>query len=176
MLHHSFVLRRWKQWLALPVGALLLTVAACEKTSYTGALPEPQTASATASAPIASPVSPVQKDTVFAYVQHMPEYPGGIPKLLADIVANTHYPSVAAEAGIEGKVFVGFIVEKDGTLSGVRLQHGMQEEGTQAAAAKALNDEALRVINTLPNRWTPGKQGNRLVKVSYVVPISFAKN
>ncbi|OUJ71665.1 hypothetical protein BXP70_21545 [Hymenobacter crusticola] len=177
MLHHPPVLRRWKQWLALPVGALLLTIVACEKTSYTGALPEPRPsgASATTSVATAPPVPLAKKDTIFTYVEHMPEYPGGISKLLADIGANTHYPPVAVEAGVEGKVFVGFIVEKDGSLSGVRLQHGLQEEGTQAAAAKAINEEALRVISTLPGQWTPGKQGNRLVKVSYVVPILFAK-
>ena len=177
MLHHPPVLRRWKQWLALPVGALLLTMVACEKTAYTGTLPEPTTsaAPATASVPVAPPAPPAQKDTIFTYVEHMPEYPGGIPKLMADIGATVHYPPAALEAGLEGRVFVGFIIEKDGSISGIRLQHGLEEAGQQAIAAKAINEEALRAIGALPGHWTPGKQGKRLVKVSYVVPIFFAK-
>jgi len=173
MLPYLSLSRRWKQWLVLPAGALLLTVVACEKTSYTGALPEPKVPAAPTT--VAAPAPVAEQDKIYAYVEHMPEYPGGMPKLFEDIKANSRYPDAALEAGLEGRVFVGFVVERDGSVSGVRLQHGIQETGTQAAAAKSLNDEALRVVSNLPGHWTPGKQGDKAMRVSFVLPVQFAK-
>jgi TonB family protein len=178
MLHHPPVLRRWKQWLALPLAGALLTVVACEKTAYTGTLPAPQ--GSAASSALTAPPPPVLSpaDTtgaIYSYVEQMPVYPGGIPQLMKDISTNLHYPEAAVAADLTGSAFVSFIVEKDGSVSGVRLRKGVTAPQDQAAAAQAMNDEIVRVVRELPGHWEPGKQDGKATRVSYVVPISFAK-
>jgi len=79
------------------------------------------------------------------------------------VASNTNYPPVAQEHGITGRIFVEFVIEKDGSVSNVKILRGVDP---------LLDNEALRVINASPN-WTPGKQGRKKVRVKYTFPFYF---
>ena len=79
------------------------------------------------------------------------------------IASNVKYPQVAKENGITGKVFVQFVVSKDGSVKNVTIARGVD---------KLLDEEALRVIKSLPN-WTPGKNRGVAVNVQFTIPINF---
>jgi protein TonB len=93
----------------------------------------------------------------------MPEFPGGKDAMFAYIGKNLKYPDQAVEEGIEGMVFVTFVVEKDGKISGARVLRGI---------GSGLGEEALRVVKSMPN-WTPGTQRGQAVRVQYNLPIRF---
>jgi len=104
-----------------------------------------------------------EETKVFFIVEDMPEFPGG-EMALRQYIANTiKYPAIAQENGIQGKVYVTFVVDKDGGVSDARIARGVDP---------SLDKEALRVVNTLP-KWKPGKQRGEPVRVSYTVPINF---
>ena len=107
-----------------------------------------------------------EKD-VFVIVEDMPVYPGGDEALRDDIAALVKYPTVAKEKGIQGKVYITFIVNKKGKIEGTKIARGVDP---------LLDKEALRVMNALDKTWKPGKQKGEAVKVSYTVPINFALN
>jgi protein TonB len=104
-----------------------------------------------------------EEQQVFVVVEEMPEFPGGEIALRTYIAKAIVYPTVAQENGIQGKVFVTFVVNKDGSVSNAKIARGVD---------KSLDEEALRVVATLP-KWKPGKQRGVPVRVSYTVPISF---
>ncbi len=97
------------------------------------------------------------------YVEIMPEFPGGQDALNEYLKNNLKYPKSALTASISGTVYVSFIVEKDGTISNVKIVRG---------ADKDLNAEALRVVKSMP-KWVPGKQRGKAVRVQYTLPIEF---
>ncbi len=105
----------------------------------------------------------IKEDPVFFIVEEMPEFPGGEMALRRFIAESIKYPVIAQETGVEGKVYVNFVVGKDGSVSNARVIRSVDP---------ALDREALRVINSLP-KWKPGKQQGEPVRVSFSVPISF---
>ena len=104
-----------------------------------------------------------KKADVFVIVEEMPEFPGGQTALRSFIAATVQYPAIAMENGIQGKVFVNFVVGKDGNVTDAKIARGVDP---------SLDNEALRVVNSLP-KWKPGKQKGEPVNVSYTVPINF---
>lgn len=92
--------------------------------------------------------------------EDMPVFPGNVQKWITQRV---RYPQLAAEAGIQGKVYIQFVVEKNGSVSNIKVVRGVDE---------LLDKEALRVISEMP-KWTPGKQRGKAVRVSYTMPITF---
>jgi len=100
---------------------------------------------------------------VFFIVEDMPEFPGGDLALRKYIANSIKYPVIAQENGIQGKVYVTFVVGKDGKVNNARIARGVDP---------SLDKEALRVVNSLPV-WKPGKQRGKPVNVSYTVPINF---
>ena len=100
---------------------------------------------------------------VYQIVEQMPEFPGGDQKLMEYISNNIRYPQVAREKGIQGRVFVGFIVEPDGNISNVK---------TTQSIGGGCDEEAVRVVKSMP-KWKPGKQKGQAVRVGYQIPISF---
>jgi protein TonB len=102
-------------------------------------------------------------EQVFVVVEDMPEFPGGELALRKWIANHIDYPVIAAENGIQGKVYVTFVVDKDGSVSNARIARGVDP---------SLDQEALRVVNSLP-KWKPGMQRGKPVRVSYTVPINF---
>mgnify|MGYP000324671935 CR=1 FL=1 len=98
---------------------------------------------------------------IFQVVEDMPQFPGGsVQKWIAK---NVKYPMIAQENNIQGKVFVQFVIEKDGSVSDVKVARSVDP---------SLDKEAIRVVKAMP-KWKPGKQRGKPVRVSYTVPINF---
>lgn len=96
----------------------------------------------------------------FVPVEDMPQFNGDLKQWLK---RNLNYPSIAAEMNIQGKVFIQFVVEKDGSISNIKVMRGVDE---------SLDKEAVRVIQSMP-KWIPGKQRGKAVRVAYHLPITF---
>ena len=115
---------------------------------------------------IAAPEPPkhvVEETKIFTVVEQMPMYPGGDAALMGYLRDNIHYPTIAAENGVQGRVVVGFVVERDGSITDVNILRGVDP---------SLDREAMRVVKSMP-RWNPGKQNGSAVRVKYQVPVSF---
>jgi periplasmic protein TonB len=117
-------------------------------------------------APPPPPPPPVEAsaDSVFVNVDEMPMFKDGDVGLLKYIADNTSYPKDAKEKGIQGKVVVRFVVEKDGSVSNVAVVK---------SAEPSLDAAAVKVVESLPNFETPAKVAGSPVKVHYMVPITF---
>lgn len=102
-------------------------------------------------------------DEPFLFVEEMPEFPGGEKALLNYLTINVKYPVVAQENGIQGIVYVSFVIDENGHINNVGLLRGVD---------KLLDNEAIRVISSMP-KWKPGKQHGKAVKVRFTVPIAF---
>ena len=112
---------------------------------------------------IEAPVKETPVEDAFDVVEQMPEYPGG-PKALMDyLMKSVKYPKEAEEAQIQGRVLAQFVVDKEGAIRDAHIVKSVDP---------ALDAEALRVINDMPN-WTPGRQNGKVVNVKYTIPISF---
>jgi protein TonB len=99
----------------------------------------------------------------FTSVEQMPQFPGGEAELMKYLGTNIKYPTIAAENGIEGRVVVRFVVNKDGAVSDAQVVRTLDA---------SCDKEALRVIRSMP-KWVPGKQNGRNVPVFYTVPVLF---
>ena len=99
----------------------------------------------------------------YTMVEQMPQFPGGEKELLSYIAKNLHYPTVAAENGVQGKVFIRFVVSALGIVEGVEVIRSLDPY---------CDKEAMRVVAALP-QWIPGKQNGRNVPVYYTLPIIF---
>ena len=104
-----------------------------------------------------------KNNMVYDVVEVMPQYPGGQIAMLKYIMKNIKYPKQIMEEGIQGRVTVSFIVEKDGRVSNVRLLRSVQS---------ALDKEAIRVVKSMP-KWTPGKHNGKPVRVRFNLPVMF---
>lgn len=100
----------------------------------------------------------------FLIVEDMPEFPGGTDALLKFISDNIRYPELSRKKKIQGRVIVGFIIDKQGNVIEVKVLRGINAE---------LDAEAIRVIKSMP-KWTPGKQRGKPVPVNYTMPIKFS--
>ena len=105
----------------------------------------------------------VQEQEIFQIVEEMPAYPGGEQKLMEFIAKGIKYPQIARETGIQGRVFVGFVIEPDGSVSNVKVLRGI---------GGGCDEEAMRVVKSMP-KWKPGKQRGKAVRVSYMLPVNF---
>ena len=103
------------------------------------------------------------EEKVYDVVEEMPQFPGGPSALFEYLSNNLQYPVVAEENGVQGRVIVTFIVEKDGSISNAKVVK---------AVDPALDKEAIRLVESMPN-WIPGKQNGEPVRVKYTVPVTF---
>lgn len=150
----------WKAVAALPVMALLLVVG-CRQANGEAVEQEEIPFEATKvdeSAPLAA-----NTDEVFKVVEVDPEFPGGVEALYKYLAENIKYPEKAKNNKVEGRVYITFVIEKDGTVSDAKVLRSVNEE---------LDAEALRVINAMP-KWKPGMQQGVPVRVQYNIPITF---
>jgi len=115
------------------------------------------------SAGVDAPPQVEEEVWMFAAVEEKPTFPGGEGEFYKYLGKNVKYPTMEAEQGIEGRVFVEFVVDKDGGITEVRAVRGV---------SPGLDKEAIRVMKASP-KWAPGKQNGRAVKVRYVIPINF---
>lgn len=99
----------------------------------------------------------------FVSVEQMPQFPGGTAELMKFIGSNLRYPTIAAENGIEGRVIIQFVVGKDGSVSSIKVQRGLDT---------SCDNEAIRVVKAMP-KWIPGKQNGQAVPVYFTLPILF---
>ncbi len=102
-------------------------------------------------------------DTVFQIVQQMPKFPGGGNALMDYVGSNITYPQEAQDKGIQGRVFVSFVVEKDGSIGEVKLLRGI---------GGGCDEEAMRMVKNMP-KWKPGMHDGKPVRVSYQLPVFF---
>ena len=100
---------------------------------------------------------------VFRVVEEMPEFPGGMGECLKFLGKNIKYPVEAQKAGVQGKVIVQFVVEKDGNIANPKVVRSIDPD---------LDGEAIRVISIMP-KWKPGMQKGQPVRVKYTVPVTF---
>lgn len=107
----------------------------------------------------------VEEYTPFVVVEQMPSFgPGGIDEFRNNYIAkNLKYPDVAAENGIQGRVYINFVVEPDGRVTNVKVVRGVDP---------ALDKEAVRVVSSSP-KWKPGMQRGKPVRVQFTIPIIF---
>jgi protein TonB len=100
---------------------------------------------------------------IFTVVEKMPQFPGGDAALLKFVSSSIKYPVIAQENGIQGRVVVSFVVNRDGSVVDAVVMRGVDP---------SLDKEALRVIGTMP-KWTPGEQRGKPVRVKYTLPVQF---
>jgi protein TonB len=105
----------------------------------------------------------VVEEEIFTIVEKMPEFPGGIEALFSYLGENIKYPDMAKDAHIEGKVYITFVVDKDGSIAGVKVLRGI---------GGGCDEEAIRVVKSMP-KWYPGQQRGKSVRVQYNLPINF---
>ena len=109
------------------------------------------------------PTSQNQKDSVLVTVEQSPEFPGGTSALMQFLARNLKYPATAARANVQGKVFVQFVVDKNGEIGSIRVIKGV---------GFGCDEETVRVVSIMP-KWNPGQQNGRPVAVQYNLPIEF---
>ena len=106
------------------------------------------------------------KSDLFTVVEEMPSFPGGSVALMRYLKAAVKYPPVAEKNGIQGRVICTFIVERDGSITGIRVAKSVDP---------SLDKEAVRVISAMP-KWKPGKHKGEAVRVYYTIPLTFRLN
>lgn len=105
----------------------------------------------------------LEEEQIFVIVESMPSFPGGYEEMMKYLRDNIRYPNLAKESGIQGRVFVAFVVETDGSVTDVQILRGI---------GGGCDEEAIRVVDNMP-RWEPGKQRNITVRVRFNLPIKF---
>jgi protein TonB len=102
-------------------------------------------------------------EEVLSYAEVMPEFPGGMPEMVKYLLENMIYPEEMKENGIEGRIFVQFVVTKTGSVENVTIARGID----------GLNREAIRLVKQMPN-WKPGINNGKQVNVKMLIPIRFS--
>ncbi|MFC0876523.1 energy transducer TonB [Saccharicrinis sp. FJH2] len=108
----------------------------------------------------------IDENVVFQIVEKMPSFPGGEAAMMKFLSDNIKYPTIAQENGIQGRVYVNFVVSKTGEISNIKVVRGVDP---------ALDQEAIRVVKSMP-KWEPGEQRGKPVNVSFMLPINFVLN
>lgn len=112
---------------------------------------------------VAPPAEEEDANQIFEIVEEPCEFPGGPAELNKYLSKNIQYPEIAADNGIQGRVIVGFVIEKDGKPSQVKVLRGVDP---------ALDKEAVRVVQSMP-AWKPGKQRGKPVRQRFTLPVQF---
>lgn len=108
----------------------------------------------------------VEEEEIFQVVEDQPEFPGGLEALYKYLGESIKYPQLAKENNIEGKVYVTFVVEKDGSIANPRILRDI---------GGGCGQEAIRVVKAMP-KWKAGKQRGKNVRVQFNLPVSFKLN
>ena len=106
----------------------------------------------------------VEEEEVYQVVEHQPEFPGGVQALYQFLSNNINYPAISRQNGSQGRVFVRFVVNTDGSISGAEV--------IKSSGDVYLDREAVRLVSSMP-RWKPGMQSGKAVKVYFTLPVSF---
>ncbi len=122
-----------------------------------------ETGEAVEAAPIDNGPEEVEEEEIFMRVEKAPAFPGGQKAMMEYLMKNIKYPAACQEAGIQGRVIVSFVVNKDGTIQNVEVIRGVHEK---------LDAEAVRVVKSMP-AWSPGEQQGRKVRSKFQLPVFF---
>ena len=145
-----------KVLLTLPVFALLILLnTQCDNTKPNDEKPQPAVTETEAI-----------QDSIYRVTEVMPEYPGGPNEMMKYLQENIKYPQSAKDNKIEGRVFVTFVVEKDGSITNATVLRGIDKE---------CDAEALRVVSSMP-KWNPGQQDGKNVRTQFTIPIIYKFN
>ena len=109
-------------------------------------------------------ISPDGSKVTQTRIERMPEFPGGLDALMKYLGSSISYPDDAKQAGVEGKVYVSFVVGKEGGISNINIRRSVYP---------SIDKEVIRVIEDMPN-WSPGLSYGRAVKVQYNLPVNFS--
>ena len=153
---------------------------ACKKGSLTLLLPVLLAASLVACKGQNEKIKDAGADSIYTIVEEDPQFPGGVDSLLAYIRKNQQCPKEMIENGLKGRVVVQFVVEKDGSLSDVRIVRSIASSfsanGYDSEFVKPIiplvDEEAVRLVKAMP-KWEPGRQLEERVRVRYFLPIRF---
>ena len=156
---------RLKALFVLPVTLAAVTVISCTspKEKKTEANQEPASAPEMQVVTYAPQPKEAEQGEVFQVVEEQPMFPGGMGELMKYLQANIKYPEQAKNNGLQGRVIVQFVVNKDGSIC---------EDTILKSVAPSLDAEAVRVVRSMPN-WTPGKQKGEAVRVRFTLPVTF---
>jgi periplasmic protein TonB len=110
-----------------------------------------------------TPATPNSDKKIFTYAEQMPQFPGGDTALTGFFKRNIHYPDEAKQDGIQGKVYISFVVNSDGSIGNINIAREI---------GGGCGDEVIRVVKLMPN-WKPGKQNGVSVNVQYNLPVKF---
>lgn len=114
---------------------------------------------------VAPPVEPIDQEQVYTYVEEPASFPGGDEALKIFISKNLRYPESMKEAGVQGKVYLKFIVSEAGEISDIKIARGIPD-------CKECDNEAIRMVKSMP-KWIPGKNNGKAVKSFYHLPVRF---
>lgn len=134
-----------------------------ELTGEVSIIPEPPISGGITYEPLPELEVATNPEEVLSYAEVMPEFPGGMPEMIKFLQENMIYPEEMKENGIEGRIYVQFVVTKTGSI----------EEVTIAKGINGLNHEAIRLVKQMPN-WKPGSNYGKQVNVKMVIPILFS--
>lgn len=154
-----------KALLTLPVFALLL-FANCKSNENNAPKEEKLVATETENVSSAVVTTPQNEDEVYMSVEKTPEFPGGVNAMMEYLRGNLKYPESAKNNKQEGRVFIGFVVEKDGSVTNVSVLRGVCED---------LDNEAVRVVKAMP-KWIAGRDKGEPVRVQFTLPVVFKLN
>ena len=113
--------------------------------------------------PVAVEEEVEEEQQIFEVVEEAPDFPGGMGALMKFLGSNIKYPTIAQENGVQGRVIVQFVVNKDGSIVDAKVMRSVDPY---------LDKEALRVVSSMP-KWKPGKQRGKAVRCRYTVPVMF---
>ena len=105
----------------------------------------------------------VEEQQIFQVVEEMPEFPGGMGECMKWLGKNIKYPTISQENGVQGRVIVQFVINRDGSIVDAKVVRGVDPY---------LDKEALRVVNAMP-KWNPGKQRGKAVRCQFTLPVQF---
>ena len=111
-------------------------------------------------------ITKIDSGKIFTTIEQVPEFPGGLEEFSRFLSTNIIYPKIARQNKTEGRVLIRFVVQRDGSITDLKILRGVSKE---------IDNEALRVLAICP-KWKPGMQKGRAVRCSYVVPITFSLN
>lgn len=151
----SSTLKLAKYLLMLPMFVMLIAANSVYAIDNNQSFQEPS--------PPPPPVKIAKTNDVFVVVEEQPVYPGGVDAMMKFLTDNIKYPFIALENGSKGTVICTFVIEKDGSVSDVKVIRGLDP---------SMDKEAIRVIEQMP-KWKPGMQRGNAVNVRYTLPVTF---
>lgn len=105
-----------------------------------------------------------EEEPILQIVENMPEFPGGMPALMKYLRDNINYPRISREQNSQGRAFINFVVNSDGSIQDVEV--------LRSSSDIHLDKEAVRVVSAMP-KWNPGRQAGKAVRVRFTLPVTF---